>query len=125
MIRRPPINVKGGRARKKPSIALPADLLAAIESVVLSRREDGEDGPRTVVISHALGGSFYFSREAAAERLRKHFRGLSSEDYSRAVAILESRVRLINAPHVEQGRRDKSWVHGWRTEASEWFGVPR
>lgn len=125
MIPRPPINVEGGRGRRECGRALPADLLAAIESAILSRRADGDDGFRTAVLSHALGGAFYFSRETAAERFRKHFRGLSPEDYSRAVQFLESRVRLVHAPYVQQKRRDQGWLHGWRADSSEWFGAPR
>ena len=121
-MRRPLFHVAGSRRPKAQARCLPADLTAAIESATLSRREDDDDGPRTAVISHALGGSFYFSRETAAERFRKHFPGLSSHDYSRAIGFLESRVRLVHAPYVEQRRREQGWVHGWRESNSNWTG---
>lgn len=123
-MRRPRFQVAGGRKPKAQARCLPADLMAAIESATLSRREDDGDGPRTVVISHALGGAFYFYRETAAERFRKFFRGLGHEDYARAINFLESRVRLLHAPYVERSRREKGWVYGWRENSQNWMGRP-
>ena len=75
-------------------------------------RDPDEDGPRVAVICPALGGAFFYSRDVAEDRIRKHFPALDDRQVRRGVMYLGSRARLAFAPRVPVEERS-NWVHGW------------
>ncbi|WP_417473444.1 hypothetical protein [Luteimonas mephitis] len=99
------------QGRRGPS----AEVQAAIEGATFVIRESDDDGPRVFVVSPALHGSFLFSRDEAARRLRKSFPELGDEAVDRAVRHLHSRLKAHTQPAAPTRRNGLSeFVHGWR-----------
>lgn len=91
--------------------AAAAALRDAIESAQILARDPDEDGPRIFVRSLTFQGSFRYSREDAAQRIQRAFPELSEDGIRRAVAQLESRVRLYASPKADPTR--PTWMN-WR-----------
>lgn len=101
-----------GDARKP----IESSAVEAVTSAVLGAqylpRESNDDGTRCAVISPSLGGAFFFDREEAARRIGNNFPALDEKQLCRAVALMQSRVRLALNP-VEKARKG-GWVNAWR-----------
>lgn len=103
------------RASARPAVSFSDELRDAIDGAVVSSREADDDGPRVLVLCHALRGAFIFDREEAERRIRKAFPELPDADVARGLRHLESRVRVA-ARQAAPPPASSNWVHGWRRD---------
>lgn len=107
-------NWRGGMFGPGKSADFSSEASAAIDAAIICNRTAGDEGPRAVVISPTLRGSFIYSRDEAVRRLSLAFPELSEEGVKRAARHLESRVRIALRP-PEQKRRS-NWVNSWKED---------
>lgn len=100
------------RASARSLASLTRELFDAIDTAVISLREPDDEGPRIMVMCPALRGAFIFSREDAANRIRKAFPELGGDVVARAVRHLQSRVTLACSSRSLKPSRS-TWTHGW------------
>lgn len=90
------------------------ELRDAIDAAWIVERESDDDGPRVAVISPALRGSFFFTREEAERRLKLSFPGSAPALVTRAARHLENRIRSQMNRRFSGARRN--WVQGWKED---------
>ncbi len=96
-----------GFARRKAG--LPGYVAEVIEAAHVMVRSTTEDGPVVfVALGGPMRGSFHYTTQEAAERIRKRWPELNKGQLERAVSFLEARVRLSTTPQARKHR--KSWV---------------
>lgn len=112
---------KRRQAQAKPSSALPAEVLAALDGATVHARSPGEDGAPRVLFQPAGLRGWMHSQEADSKALRKCFPELNDEQLRRACRYVAS----IVASHLRQtasgGRkRRRNWVHDYGF-GSDWI----
>lgn len=92
--------------------AIPADVLALIESAAMYSRPGDENQPRIIVQPEGWSG-FIFSPEAAGKWMAKAFPELTEEQQTRAANYLAA---LVRSHHRESQpvRKRTNWMNRWR-----------
>lgn len=103
------------RVNGRSSVSFSEELRDAIDAAHVVARDPDDDGPRIVVISPSLRGSFVFSRDEAERRIRLTFPELNESGVLRGVRHLESRARLAALGRPAKPVR-RNWVNGWKED---------
>lgn len=109
-------------APERPLSAIESEARSAIEAATFAPRHADDDGPRVVVVSQSLGGSFIYSRADAETRIARAFPELTQDGIARARRHLESRALGALKPADMRSRREQNWIRGWRHDAAPFGG---
>lgn len=101
-----------GKGATQQNTAIPADLIAALESATITWRTPDEDGnPRAVIRAAGLGSWTWEGLDHAAERIQRH-EGLPMPTCRKAARILAGVMAKRNRDSYRPERR-RSWVWDW------------
>lgn len=97
--------------------AIPADVLALIESAALYSRPGTDEQARIIVQPEGWSG-FMFSEESAERWMARAFPELTAEQKNRAVNYLAALVRSHHRERQPKAKRT-NWMNRWRYEEIE------
>lgn len=98
---------------------IPAELVAAIESAMVTPRGTGgeDDEPRMMIKIVGLGAFYWEGLQPAAERISRAYPDLPAATCRKAARLIASVVGSRNRGEFRNnGRRRSGWVNSWSYE---------
>lgn len=96
--------------------AIPAEVLASIESAAMYIRPGADEFTPRVIVQPEGWSGFICTTDSAERWISKAFPELTMQQTERAVRYLSALVRQHQTEIAKPAKRRKNWVQGWRYE---------